>query len=599
MIEKRRFLCILYGSQYGTAQEVAERIGREAKRRHFSTRVLPLDKYKITNLIEEPLVVFVCSTTGQGDPPDNMKMFWRFILKRNLPLDSLENVQFAVLGLGDSSYQKYNFIGKKLFRRLEQLGGSSLLPVGLADEQHELGSDAAIDPWLTKFWARLMYLYPLEPGQTIVSNDILLPSKYSVEYVNSPEVEIINHHTSTKHGEEVFDQTNPFWAKLLVNQRVTAADHFQDVRFVKLDLHGSDFNYSPGDILMVQPENHADSVQEFIESLGLDPDKYFILKQNDPDIPLPSTLPQPCSIYNLVKKYLDIDGIPRRYFFELLSYFAEDEMEKEKFEEFSSTAGQIERYDYCNKVRRTTLEVLQDFRHTAPNIPFEYIFDLIPPLQPRAFSIASSQKVSETEIDILVAVVKYKTKLVKPRRGVCSNWIAIQDPKADPETFLPVWIKLGSFILPPKPEIPIIMVGPGTGIAPFRSFIQERTSQKIGGNYLFFGCRSEKKDYFFQKEWEKLEKLNLLKVFTAFSRDQEDKIYVQHILKKQRVLVWDLLKNQGAYFYISGNANQMPDNVRDAVKEIVQEEAEVSEEEANEYINMLERTKRFQVEAWY
>lgn len=598
MVEKKRFICILYGSQTGTAQEVAERIGREAKRRHFSTKVLPLDKYDISNLISEPLVVFVCATTGQGDPPDNMKMFWRFILKKSLPLDSLGNVNFAVLGLGDSSYQKFNFIGKKLFRRLEQLGGHSLIPSGLADDQHELGPDAVIDPWLTKLWSKLMYLYPLEPDQTILSDDILLPSKYSIEYVNSPEVDLNSVPPTVHEGTKIFNQTNPFLSKVLINQRVTTADHFQDVRFVKLDVTDSNFKYSPGDIIMVQPENHEDSVQEFIECLGLDPNKYFILKQNDPDIPLPEKLSQPCSVYNLVKKYLDIDGIPRRYFFELLSYFSDDEMEKEKFAEFCSPAGQIERYDYCNRVRRTTLEVLQDFRHTTPNIPFEYLFDLIPHLQPRAFSIASSQRISETEIDILVAVVKYKTKLVKPRRGVCSNWIAIQNPEEFPDVCLPMWIKPGSFILPSDPDIPLIMVGPGTGIAPFRSFIQERTSQKIGENYLFFGCRSEKKDYYFQKEWAELEKLNLLKVFPAFSRDQEDKIYVQHILKKQGPLVWDLLDNQGAYFYIAGNANQMPDNVRDAVKEIIQDEAEVSEDDADVYIKTLERVKRFQIEAW-
>ena len=139
-------LLVLFGSQTGTAQDEAERLGREARRRRLGCRVQALDSYSVANLIREPLVIFVCATTGQGDPPDNMKNFWRFIFRKSLPSSSLCQMDFAVLGLGDSSYAKFNFVAKKLHRRLLQLGGSALLPPCLGDDQHELGPDAAIDP---------------------------------------------------------------------------------------------------------------------------------------------------------------------------------------------------------------------------------------------------------------------------------------------------------------------------------------------------------------------------------------------------------------------------------------------------------------------
>ncbi|GAB1606870.1 NADPH-dependent diflavin oxidoreductase 1 isoform X1 [Argonauta hians] len=585
MIEKENHICVLYGSQTGTAQEVAERIGREAKRRCFSTKVLPLDSFPLASLINQKLVVFVCATTGNGDPTDNMKLFWKFILKKSLPSDSLCSLNYAVLGLGDSSYQKYNVVAKKLFRRLQQLGGEPVQPVGLGDDQHELGPDAVIDPWIKDLWQNILLQFPLLPGQVPLPDHHRLPPKYKMQYIESTEL---------ADTPVVAPDLKSHLAEVVTNHRVTADNHFQDVRLVTMDISPYGLSYHPGDVLMVQPENSEESVQEFLECLQLDANQSFMLEPNDPDIPVPPELPQPCTIYHLLKTYLDICAIPRRYFFELMASFSDDELEKEKLEEFTTAEGQADRFDYCNRVRRTTLEVLQDFKQTVPKIPFEYIFDLISPLKARAYSIASSQKKSPRTVDILVAAVKYRTKLQKPRVGVCSSWIVGREP----HTHLPVWIKPGSFVFPSDPDIPVIMVGPGTGCAPFRSFIQDRTSQNIGGNYMFFGCRKQKKDYFFQEEWENLEKSGLLSVFPAFSRDQEDKVYVQHLLLKQRSLLWKLLEEQKAYFYVAGNANQMPKNVQEAVVEIIEMEGNMSKTAAEDYVKYMEQTKRYQVECW-
>ena len=221
--------------------------------------------------------------------------------------------------------------------------------------------------------------------------------------------------------------------------------------------------------------------------------------------------------------------------------------------EFTTAQGQQDLFDYVHRPRRTIVEILTDFADTAARIPHEYIFDILSPLQPRSFSIASSQMTSPSEAHLLVAVVHYKSKrLVKPRRGVCSTWLASRDVTQD--VTVPVWVKRGTIAFPDD-ERPVIMVGPGTGVAPFRSFIQERIARGIGGNILFFGSRNKHSDFFFEREWQKYTDLGLLTVITAFSRDQEDKVYVQHRIPEHSALVWKLIHEHNASFFIAGSLN--------------------------------------------
>lgn len=163
-----RKLTILYGSQSGWAQDLAELIWRESKKYHFVGHVLPMDKYDVRSLISEELVVFVCSTTGQGEEPDNMKSFWKFLLRKSLPSDSLIGMRFAVIGLGDSSYQKFNFVAKRLNRRLLQLGAKEIVPIGLCDEQHDLGLSAVSIPWISSLWNKLLTICPLPKGLNVL-----------------------------------------------------------------------------------------------------------------------------------------------------------------------------------------------------------------------------------------------------------------------------------------------------------------------------------------------------------------------------------------------------------------------------------------------
>lgn len=603
-MDSERRLLILFGSQTGTAQDVAEKLSREAKRRHFKTRVSALDSYNIAGLIQENLVVFVCSTTGQGDPPDNMSTFWRFIMRRNLPHDSLCQLNHAVLGLGDSSYQKFNFVAKKLHKRLLQLGSTSLMNVGLADDSHDLGPDAVVYSWMDKLWERLLAMYPLLDSQEIIPSDIRPPPRFRVTFVdgnnrgypNGSAVTNGNMDRTQETSVPSWFQAQPFPAKLISNDRVTSADHFQDTRLVRLNIAGSNIRYEPGDVAVVCPQNMSDTVDDFISYMKLDPDKEFILHQNDPEVSVPR-LPELCTVRYLVENYLDINCIPRRSFFEMLLYFAEDEREKEKLQDFTSSEGQDDLFSYCNRVRRTLLEVLHDFPLTSANIPFEYLFDLVPVLQPRSFSIASSLKAHPGEIQLLVAVVKYQTRIKAPRRGVCSNWLANLDSSQGPS--VPLWVKKGTIKFPADPSTPVIMVGPGTGVAPFRSFIEDRVADNIAGSILYFGCRYSQKDFYFKSQWEDYIEKGLLTLHAAFSRDNEDadRYYVQHAVQDNGEELWSLLK-QNACFFIAGNAKNMPDAVRDSVKSVIMQYGHLSEEEALNYIKKMDQDKRYQAETW-
>uniref|UniRef100_A0A3B3ZRA6 NADPH-dependent diflavin oxidoreductase 1 n=1 Tax=Periophthalmus magnuspinnatus TaxID=409849 RepID=A0A3B3ZRA6_9GOBI len=557
-------LLILYGSQTGTAQDTAQRIARQAKRRRLQVRTMPLDGYNIATLISESTVVFVCATTGQGDPPDNMRNFWKFIFRKALPAGSLCQLDCAVLGLGDSSYPKFNFVAKKLHKRLQQLGASMLLPVGLADDQHELGSDAVIDPWLLSFWQRFYTLHPSLKALPSLKEDEALPPTFSFNFLEG-DSDVAS--LATPAEQTMISSSCPFSAKLLSNTRVTDVSHFQDVRLFDFDITGSNIEFSAGDVVMMRPCNAAEDVQQFCQLLKLDPESRFTLSPTE-STPVPARLLQPCSVRYLVESYLDIAAVPRRSFFELLLTFATNELEREKLAEFSSAAGQDDLHAYCSRPRRTALEVLADFPHTTAEIKVDYLLDLFPEIQPRSFSIASSLKAHPNKLQILVAVVRYKTKLYKPRRGLCSNWLASLNPEKG-TVYVPLWVKKGTLKFPKDQDTPVIMVGPGTGVAPFRSAIQERTAEGKEGDQC-----------------------SLLWVF--FTRP----VYVQHRIRENAELLMDLIANKNACFYIAGNAKEMPGSVRDALKTIFQQQGTVSSDAAEQMVVAMEQSGRLQSETW-
>jgi sulfite reductase alpha subunit-like flavoprotein len=562
-------ITILFGSQTGCAEDVAERCKRQAKSRGFSPSCFAMDEYDKTQLPMENIVIFICSTTGQGEEPDNMKRFWTFLLRKDLPQDSLTGVQAAVFGLGDSSYPKYNFAGKKLYRRLLQLGARMMVERGDGDDQHPLGLDGGLDPWLNKMWTELGKRYP----QVVAKLDVGIP-KSTFRVIFQQQAPTASPHTK---------------ATLVENVRITTADHFQDVRHLEFE---TSVLYGAGDVCNFYPQNLAADVDQVISHFNWQDlaDKPMHLVPND-DTKVPLLLKEVSTIRQALTSALDVFGRPRRYFFELLSYFAKNHTQAEKLMEFSTAQGQTDLYAYCHKPKRTIFEVLQDFN--SVELELDYLFDLIPLMRARSFSISSCPTVHPNRINLTVAIVKYKTSLKVPRVGVCTKWLAtLQRGDA-----VQAWITRGTMKLP-SPATAIICVSPGTGIAPIRSFLEQRIEvDHATVNVLFLGIRNVEKDFYYKTQLQSWSSKGCLKLFVAASRDQSEKVYVQHEIRKQAALVWSLIE-KGAHIYLSGNASQMPKDVSDALLDVIRSQGAKTEDEAKCFLAEMESKRRFQLECW-
>ncbi|CAB0028122.1 unnamed protein product [Trichogramma brassicae] len=326
-------------------------------------------------------------------------------------------------------------------------------------------------------------------------------------------------------------------SQVIENIRTTTPDHFQDVRLIKFKV--PEMNYSPGDVLYIKAKNSDEQVDKFFNVLknnGVDIDPDVVLHIEEKEIKVPLVLQQKLSLKQIVQQYWDLNVKPKRSALHTLSMISDNELEKEKLLEFTTAEGQEELYNYINRPRRNIIEVLNDFPHTTAKLNLKLLFEIMTPIKPRAYSIASSLKHTKNELHLLVAVTTYKTKLVEPRFGLCSTWIATLKPKDE----IVFWTVKGTFKF--DYTKPMIIVGPGTGISPFRSLLLDKAAVDgdLSSCLLFFGCRNEKHDYHCKDDFEVLVEKHKLKLFCAFSRDQPDKI-VRRTLSLFLSLLW-LLK---------------------------------------------------------
>jgi sulfite reductase alpha subunit-like flavoprotein len=536
-------------------------------------------------------------------------------LRRGLPSDSLKNLLFGVFGLGDSSYTKFNFVSKKLFKRLKDLGATPLLRRGDGDDQHRYGLYGDLYPWMDELFAKLLEKFPLPPGVELMSLSDFPQPKYRIVLKHQNELSDTEY-TALKRQQlpevnsaETYQSHQPFYAILKSNERITASDWEQDVRHVVFDITGSKIRYKPGDIVYVKPQNFPEETEDFIKFMNFDPEA--VITQINPtsdDVP-PPPFTLPITVRDLFINYLDIFGTPRRYFFEMLSHFVQDELQRNRLRFFVSREGQEELYDYNQKSKRSCVDVFRDFDSAKPSL--EYLIDMIPKLQPRPFSISSSQKAHPNEIHVTVVVVKYKSPIHRLKRGICSTWLATMQPNT-PKSIVPLWVKSGTLHFPENLSTPVVLVGPGTGCAIFRAFLYDRRAKRlelqrnnnasvssVGQVMFFFGCRKQTKDFLYESEWKSfLDDGTLTHFIVAFSRDQPQKVYVQHWMKQYSKEIWNILHNEGGRFYLSGNATKMPRDVRKTLQEIIQKEGGYSEEESERYLRTLELHNRYMTETW-
>ncbi|KAJ2379981.1 NAPDH-dependent diflavin reductase, partial [Coemansia sp. RSA 2603] len=492
----------------------------------------------------------------------------------------------------------YNFAGKRLFRRLAQLEAQPLVARGDGDDQHYLGVDGALDAWLQTLWTVLDQRWP--SGRRPRGADELPPPAYPVQIAAPGE---------TAETPAAADGPGGGWmdACVTANERLTAETHFQDVRRLRLEpVDGAQAadGWEPGDWAVMRPQNAAAEVDRFLAATRWAGD-LVVRIDGGADIGLPRTT----TVRWLATHVLDISGVPRRSFFEYLARFATHEDERSRLSEFASAEGQDELQAYCMRVRRTLCEVLEDFPQSQGCVPLERMLDVFPRLATRAFSISSDAP--DGAVELTVAVVHYRTRMQRARTGVCTSWLAGLAYGAS----VRVRIEPGTIRLPDDPRGHVVMVGPGTGVAAFMAFARRRRRQWIdrgaanmGATHLFFGARMRLGDFLYHDLLAAWAAEGWLTLHCAFSRDQAPDMaglaeqtldvrapaYVQDCITACAHDIWRLLED-GAFVYVSGNANRMPDDVRAAFARVVDTCAD-GRVAGDAYVREMVRAGRYQEE---
>lgn len=571
-------ITILYGSETGNAEDYARLLYKKLHYLQLKPTLAPLDEYPLKKLVTDTeVLIIICSTTGQGEMPRNARSFWKFLRKRKLPPDLFNHLHVTTLGLGDSSYPKFNLAVRKIHARLVQLGSRELSPRCEADDMAPEGPDGFYSEWEKQVIQTLAKRY----AAVQLDDDVLLPAENPL---------VVTHETVPTSKEIALRRPGVSVGRVVSNQRITSADHFQDVRHIVLEADG--LEYMPGDTVALYPSNnprHVDLLFELQPHWLPYADKKVIINGKPPPIEGGFIPEDTLTLRLLLTHHLDLVAIPRRTFFMLLHHFTDASTEdgareKAKLKDFCNFAESEELYNYANRPRRSILETILEFDKNT-RIPVEYVLDLFPLIKPRLFSIAS--RPNQALVELVVALVEYKTKLRRIRRGLCSTYLKGLEVGAKvPYTLHRQNLTFGE-------NEPIIMISPGTGIAPMKSLIEQEAGHRP--LHLFFGCRYRSKDYLFQQLWEDLERKGLLHLYPAFSRDNDKYKYVQHRLFSEWRVVGDLLINQGALVYVCGSSGAMPREVRLTLVEILDKSGHPS---PADFLVSLENSGRYIQETW-
>ena len=530
-------LTVLYGSQTGNAKRVAEALAERAGGLGLNTRLVRADRYATRELKDEQLLYIVMSTQGDGDPPDDSIAFVEFLSSRRAP--KLPQLKYAVLGLGDSSYPIFCGIAQNIDARLEALGAARLHEVGTAD----LDIETVALPWQDTAIAQAQQA--LKPSDT-------------------PTASVTTLHPKTAKAT----REQPFLAELLQNQPITGRGSDKDTRHLEISLEGSQLRYQPGDALGVWPTQSAALVEQVLAILNLSPDETVEINQ----------------VSRTLTKWLS----HHRELTQLTKPFLVAHAELSQSDELK-TLLQPESIEAF----RTLLETRQlvDVLKAYPaNWTAQGLVKALRPLTPRMYSIASSQAAVDEEVHLTLANVSYEYE-GEARWGVASHFLS----ELEEGEQVPVFIEENPrFRLPADSTRDVIMIGPGTGIAPFRAFVQERGMAGASGrNWLFFGNPHFASDFLYQTEWQQaLQDGGLQRLDLAFSRDQAQKVYVQDKLREQASDLFDWIQS-GAYVYVCGDATHMAKDVHQALLQIAQQEGGLDEAQAKEWLDELAAQGRY------
>ncbi|WP_322922292.1 assimilatory sulfite reductase (NADPH) flavoprotein subunit [Paenibacillus campi] len=535
---------VLFGSQTGNAHGLAKKLAQQLTAQGFDVTLSAMGDYKPNNLKKVNHLFVLASTQGEGDPPDNAIPFYEFLHSKRAP--QLTDTKFAVLGLGDTSYEFFCQTGKDFDKRLEELGAQRIVPRADCDVDFE----EQAGEWIGQVLAAL--------GEA---------SAASVA-VAAPE--------ATASGAEAtspYSRTHPFPAEVLENLNLNGRGSDQETRHVELSLEGSGLQYEPGDSLGVYPQNHPQLVDDILQATGWNGDETITLNKNGDTASVRDALLRHYEITVLTKPLLEkVAGLA----------------DNEQLDALLAEGREQDLRAYLQG--RDLLDLIQDYG--LGSIPADELLSLLRKIPARLYSISSSFKASPDEVHLTVRKVAYEQH-GRQRYGVCSVHLAERLEAGDT---LPVYIQHNdNFKLPHDPSTPIIMIGPGTGVAPFRSFIAEREETGAEGkSWLFFGDRRFATDFLYQTEWQRWLKDGVLtRMDVAFSRDSDKKVYVQHRMLERSRELYEWIQS-GAVLYVCGDEKHMANDVHLTLEQILIQEGNLSQEAAADYLSTMLQQKRYQ-----